>query len=495
MSMLVSRLARALALVLAPAALAAEPSAAPTNNAAPETAPAAENPAMVYITMSTSMGDLKLELDPEKAPISTANFLSYVEKKFYDGTIFHRVMPGFMIQGGGFTPDMVQKPVDAAIKNEWKNGLKNTKGAIAMARLSDQPDSATSQFFISVVDNPALDAARDGAAYAVFGKVVSGMDVAEKIVAVPTGVKNQHQNVPNEPVLINSVVQASGPKLSEIQSKAEAMAARAKAEAEEEMKKQRADGIAFAKGRGADESKGVTSTTGLWTADLVEGTGDSPKITDTVRVHYTGWLTNGTKFDSSVDRGQPIDLVLGRVIKGWGEGVSTMKAGGKRLLVIPPALGYGEQGAGATIPPNSTLVFEVELIAIVDQNKEAMELAKSKGADPEKGTKTESGLWYFDLKAGEGENPLATSTVKVHYTGWLTNGTKFDSSVDRGEPAEFPLNGVIKGWTEGVGSMKPGGKRLLVIPADLAYGPGGRPGIPPNATLVFEVELLEIVSK
>jgi FKBP-type peptidyl-prolyl cis-trans isomerase len=107
-------------------------------------------------------------------------------------------------------------------------------------------------------------------------------------------------------------------------------------------------------------------------------------------------------------------------------------------------------------------------------------------------TTTPSGLKYYDIKAGEGGSPKESSRVKVHYTGWLTDGTIFDSSVTRGQPAEFSLNGVIKGWTEGVGSMKVGGKRKLVVPPDLAYGEAGRPSIPPNSTLIFEIELLEI---
>jgi cyclophilin family peptidyl-prolyl cis-trans isomerase len=153
--------------------------------------------------MVTSLGDITLELNRAKAPVSTANFLKYVDKKFYDGTIFHRVIPDFMIQGGGFTPDMTQKRGEAPIKNEWQNGLKNARGSIAMARTSD-PDSATSQFFINVKDNGFLDQARDGAAYAVFGKVVEGMATVDKIKAVATTDKGPYQNVPETAVVIKS---------------------------------------------------------------------------------------------------------------------------------------------------------------------------------------------------------------------------------------------------------------------------------------------------
>ncbi len=176
------------------------PSAAP---AAPTSRPV---PARAYILMTTSLGDILLELDGEKAPITVANFLSYADKGYYDGTIFHRVMGTFMIQGGGFTPGMNKKPTDPTIKNEWRNGLKNTRGTIAMARLGGQPDSASSQFFINVVDNASLDRPqRDGAGYAVFGRVVAGMDTVDTIRVVDTGMKKRLQNVPIVTVVIEKV--------------------------------------------------------------------------------------------------------------------------------------------------------------------------------------------------------------------------------------------------------------------------------------------------
>jgi peptidyl-prolyl cis-trans isomerase A (cyclophilin A) len=161
--------------------------------------------ALEYVLMTTSKGEVVIELDRDRAPISVTNFLAYVDKKFYDGTIFHRIIPTFMIQGGGFTPDMQEKPGDAPIPNEWQNGLKNTRGTLAMARLGSQADSATSQFFINVVDNAFLDQPRDGAGYAVFGKVIAGMDVVDAIRVVPTTVRGLHQGVPVEPVVIQSM--------------------------------------------------------------------------------------------------------------------------------------------------------------------------------------------------------------------------------------------------------------------------------------------------
>jgi peptidyl-prolyl cis-trans isomerase A (cyclophilin A) len=168
------------------------------------TTPSAEEP-LVYVLMDTTKGDIILELNREKAPISVANFLAYTEKGHYDGTIFHRVISNFMIQGGGFTADMKQKPTDKPIKNEWRNGLKNDRGTISMARLGGNGDSATCQFFINVVNNAGLDRPQpDGAAYAVFGKVVAGMDVVDAIKVVATGSRGGHQNVPSEPVTIET---------------------------------------------------------------------------------------------------------------------------------------------------------------------------------------------------------------------------------------------------------------------------------------------------
>ena len=155
------------------------------------------------IKLSTSLGDIVIELDAAKAPKSAENFLQYVKDGHYDGTIFHRVIDNFMLQGGGMLPDMSQKPTRKPIPLESRNGLDNVRGSLAMARTSD-PNSATAQFFINLKDNEFLNAgkAADGNGYAVFGKVVSGMDVVDKIRGVPTTNKGPHQNVPAEPVLI-----------------------------------------------------------------------------------------------------------------------------------------------------------------------------------------------------------------------------------------------------------------------------------------------------
>jgi cyclophilin family peptidyl-prolyl cis-trans isomerase len=172
-------------------------------NQAQETPPVSEAKP-INVTIETSKGTIEIELNAAKAPISAANFVSYAKKGFYDGLIFHRVIPGFMVQGGGFTPDMQQKQPSAPIANESKNGLKNDRGTLAMARTND-PNSATSQFFINVKDNANLDyPSFDGYGYAVFGKVTKGMDIVDAIVAVPTTTKGRNGDVPVDPITITS---------------------------------------------------------------------------------------------------------------------------------------------------------------------------------------------------------------------------------------------------------------------------------------------------
>ena len=183
-------------------------------NATPDGASAAANP---QVLVKTSAGEFVIELYPDKAPATVANFLQYVDEGFYAGTIFHRVIGSFMIQGGGFGSDLYQgamrpKPTHAPIALESKNGLKNDRGWVAMARTGD-PNSATAQFFVNVVDNPNLNHPQpDGHGYAVFGKVVSGMDVVNKIRAVPTRSVGPYRDVPAEAVVIDSIAVVGAPR-------------------------------------------------------------------------------------------------------------------------------------------------------------------------------------------------------------------------------------------------------------------------------------------
>jgi peptidylprolyl isomerase len=226
--------------------------------------------------------------------------------------------------------------------------------------------------------------------------------------------------------------------------------------------------------------------TGLASRVLKKGEGkDRPSEQDRVSVHYTGWTTDGKMFDSSVTRGEPATFPLNRVIPGWTEGVQLMVPGEKRRFWIPEELAYkGRPG------PQGTLVFDVELLEI-QKAPEAPTTPKDVAAAPKDAKKTASGLAYKKLKPGKGaKRPTAESMVEVHYSGWTTDGKMFDSSVSRGEPARFPLNGVIAGWTEGLQLMVEGEKTRLWIPEELAYK--GKPGRP-QGMLVFDVELIKIL--
>ncbi|MEO8902220.1 MAG: FKBP-type peptidyl-prolyl cis-trans isomerase [Polyangiaceae bacterium] len=231
------------------------------------------------------------------------------------------------------------------------------------------------------------------------------------------------------------------------------------------------------------------TASGLATKVLTPGKGnDHPKQDDRVKVHYTGWTTDGKMFDSSVARGEPTTFGVGEVIPGWTEALKLMVVGEKRRLWIPGKLAYGDhpQMGGA---PSGPLTFEVELLDIVRPPA----VPEDVKAAPASAKKTASGLAYRVLTPGKGkDHPTATSRVTVHYSGWTTDGKMFDSSVARGEPATFSLNGVIKGWTEGVQLMVVGEKARFWIPGALAYGDKpSRPGAP-SGTLVFDIELLNI---
>ena len=225
------------------------------------------------------------------------------------------------------------------------------------------------------------------------------------------------------------------------------------------------------------------TASGLAYRVLKPGTGKShPQATDVVKVHYTGWTTDGKMFDSSVVRGEPTSFPLNRVIAGWTEGVQLMVEGEKTRLWIPEALAYkGKPGA-----PAGMLVFDVELLDIMEGPKTPADVA----APPKDAKRTASGLAYKVLAPGKGKtHPTAKSRVTVHYSGWTTDGKMFDSSVTRGEPATFPLDGVIPGWTEAVQLMVEGEKTRFWIPEEMAYK--GQQGAP-QGMLVFDVELLSI---
>ena len=246
----------------------------------------------------------------------------------------------------------------------------------------------------------------------------------------------------------------------------------------------------------------ITLPSGLQYEVITEGTGPQPTAQDKVQTHYHGTLIDGTVFDSSVDRGQPATFGVNQVIKGWQEGIPLMRVGSKYKFYIPQDLAYGLKAPSPKIPGGSTLIFEVELLDINPGEKELMktiqagqdfltENAKKKGV-----IITPSGLQYIKIVEGDGPKPTKADKVKVHYHGTLIDGTVFDSSVERGQPATFGVMQVIQGWQEGIPLMSVGSKYRFFIPYELAYGKRAAGAkIPAGSALIFDVELFEINPK
>jgi peptidylprolyl isomerase len=234
----------------------------------------------------------------------------------------------------------------------------------------------------------------------------------------------------------------------------------------------------------APPADAIKTASGLATKVLAPGTGEThPGPSDMVTVQYTGWTADGKVFDSTYLRGRPSTFLVERVMPGWAEGVQLMVVGEKRRLWIPEELAF----KGAEGRPKGPVVFDIELVEI---SPSPVTAPPDVARPPKDATKTRSGLAYRVLRAGTGtEHPSPRSTVTVHYTGWTTDGKMFDSSVLRGRPATFPLDQVIKGWTEGVPLMVVGEKTRFWIPQDLAYG--GAPD-KPRGMLVFDIELIGI---
>lgn len=235
----------------------------------------------------------------------------------------------------------------------------------------------------------------------------------------------------------------------------------------------------------------LTTPSGVTIKLTKKGDGLKPSTGDKITVHYKGRLTDGTVFDSSYDRNQPFSFTLGtgQVIQGWDDAFAMMQTGDQAEIIIPPALGYGSHANGK-IPANSTLIFNVELISVkqkitaVPYNVDGMDTVETK-----------SGLKYIMVKKGAGKQAAPGTNVSVHYTGYLTDGTKFDSSVERGEPITFRLGEgrVIQGWEQGIALLNVGGRTRLIIPYSLGYGEKGYPPvIPAKATLIFDVELVDV---
>jgi len=363
----------------APAASSAEPAKTTEKAAAPATDVAAITKTDgMYAVIETSMGTIVAKLYYDKVPMTVGNFVGLatgerefvdpktgqkVKRPFYDGLKFHRVIPGFMIQGGDPEGNGTGGP-GYKFADEFRPDLKHDKaGVLSMANAG--PGTNGSQFFITHVPTPNLDNK-----HAVFGQVVSGQDVVVKIGNVPT--TGPQKSTPATDVVMKKVtiVRTGAAAKAFDWSKAVAGAAATGAAAASSATGTAAasgDKTLIAKKLSVDLTKMKKTPSGLEYVVTKEGTGAKPTKGQTISAHYTGYLLDGKKFDSSVDRGTPFEtpIGVGRVIKGWDEAFLDMKVGEKRVLFIPSSLGYGSAGAGGgLIPPNATLVFDVELLGV-----------------------------------------------------------------------------------------------------------------------------------
>ncbi len=480
----------------------------------------------IYANIVTDKGAILIKLEHEKVPLTVANFVGLaegnfkpfdsiqIEKPFYAGLKFHRVIANFMIQGGDPTGTGMGDPGYKFFDEFHPDLMHDGPGVLSMA--NSGPNTNGSQFFVTHKETAWLNNK-----HSVFGKVVKGQDVVNaiaqddvmrsvQIIRVGKAVKKY-----NATQVFRREYEKAQIKAAKLKAEAEEKAAKAKVESEEKAAKLKVEhdrikamsieeyNALFFKEMSAKYPDAKQTATGLMYVINNSGS-EKPVKGNKVKVHYTGTLTDGSKFDSSKDRNQPFDfdLGMGRVIRGWDEGIPLIGKGGSATLIIPYHLAYGERGSGK-IPAFSTLIFEVDLLDF-EKNEEG-KIAEMSEAEYRKyflestlkkypnAQQTASGLMYVMHNPGGADKPKPGQNVSVHYTGTLTNGTKFDSSRDRNEPIDFAIGvgQVIRGWDEGIPLLGKGGKATLIIPHYLAYGPGGMGPIPPYATLLFDVELMD----
>jgi FKBP-type peptidyl-prolyl cis-trans isomerase len=349
------------AVIIATGCQAPHPQGAPAAEVETQVRPEAPNHVLhPRVQIKTTLGDIVVELDGEKAPGTVLNFIQHVQSSFYEGVVFHRVLNDKMIQGGEFTADMEPKlkGLRPPPQGAWLSKLTNEQGTIAAIRGRGETKSASGQFYINMVDNPDLDSPEWKGIFSVFGSVVEGMDTVERIRNAPVGPHPKYAQgrsavVPVEPIVIKSTTLLT--PFSRIQ-------AQAVLAAEQTEREQTVDQVV----QQLEEktgSKAVTTESGLRYIDLVVGKGASPPPTATIEFQYRGTLVDGTEFESTYET-EPAVRQIPLLIPGLQEGLSTMSEGGKRIMIIPPDLGFGENGIPRLIPPDSHLIFEIELLSL-----------------------------------------------------------------------------------------------------------------------------------
>lgn len=330
----------------------------PVRSAAP-TGPATLTP---RVRVTTSLGEFTLELDGENAPMTVTNFVDYVLDGYYEGTIIHRVAnepPTRVVQGGRYVSDMSDKTggLRPPVRSEWSPKSRNLRGSIGMTRRFGVLNSATTEFYINLQDNPALDGPRDGAGWTVFGRVVEGWEVVEKMAGVavaahPKFAEGRSAVVPTTPITIRSMELLNALD----REKAEQVAARL-LNLNELLSKELIQKLEGESGR-----KFVTSESGLKYIDMVEGKGAHPVEHGKIEMYYRGTFLDGREFEAKMN--EAVTYEFDSLIPGLKEGLATMREGGKRYLIVPPSLAFGEGGFPGKIPSDTTLVYYLELLRI-----------------------------------------------------------------------------------------------------------------------------------
>jgi FKBP-type peptidyl-prolyl cis-trans isomerase len=331
-------------------------------------------PVNPVVKVETTAGDLTMELDAKAAPLTVANFIEYVDDGYYDGTAFHRVVKGLLIQGGLYLPNMGKKTegLRDPIRNEWRNGLSHVYGSVAMSRPTGKPDGARSEFFINLARDYAFDyPQRDGAGFAVFGVVVEGMQTAERIAGMQVMRHPNYEDrgeavVPINPPVIKSIRVIREFDRDALAARVQALEDRHAAKADKvdaETTKKIEDYVR--KVEAQTGKKFVRTPSGLRYLVLAPGSGPQPRRAEHVHVHFVGSVLGGNEFMSTRDSG-PKTYPVESNMRGWSEAMQLMSAGAKWKLVVPPDLAYGSAGRPA-IPPNSVLLFDVELLEILPQ--------------------------------------------------------------------------------------------------------------------------------